>query len=306
MASEKKIFLFEEKPDLSRSAHFVLLVLRKQAPIVYFHKVPPQSRTLIHKYHFFFCFFGLFQPLTRPDYILASQKNKHSTYHTHTSLLLWHKAFVLDAIISFCANKYPCLTWLSIRLWRWHDNRKSLPGCSQGVQCGRPVPEAPNRVRLGVHQAHRQVRPVQPAKVQQGSAQVLRPRPRRLHARVALLPLYGHGVRRATAADHRARLLLRRSRQAQLHHTDEDLQYRLCVQVSSEDWKSAIQSHLFQSRPLSRRVIKVISHAAVVSYGNYCILSGYYYFQFSFLPINPLRFSSNTRSAEPVLRFFFF
>lgn len=162
------------------------------------------------------------------------------------------------------------------------------------MQRGRPVPEAPNRIRLGVHQAHRQVGPVQPAKVQQGSAQVLRPRPRRLHARAALLPLYGHGVRGAAAADHRAQLLLRRSRQAQLHHTDEDLQYRLCVQVRSEDCKTVIQSHLFQSRPLSRRVIKVISHAAAVSYGNYRVLSGYYYFQFGFLPINPPRFSSNT------------
>lgn len=67
--------------------------------------------------------------------------------------------------------------------------------------------------------------------MQQGSAQVFRPRPGRLHSRAALLPLHGHGLRGAPKADHRAQLLLRERGETQLPHTDEDLQRGLRMQV---------------------------------------------------------------------------
>lgn len=149
-------------------------------------------------------------------------------YGNHCRYGYWLSIWFVNIRTGFCMND--CLTLR--RFWLWYDISKSLPGCGQSLQHRRCVPETAHRVRINMHQAVYQVRHVQPVAVQQGPTAVLWPGAGGVHARAALLPLQRHGLLGETSTDHSPQLLLRGRRETQLPFPNEDLQGRLCVQVS--------------------------------------------------------------------------
>lgn len=119
------------------------------------------------------------------------------------------------------------------RLWSGPFNCKPVLGCGQSLQCGRPVPEAAHWICVSVYQDFRQIRPVQPFPLQQGSAPIFWPCAPWIHAWAALLSLQRYGMLWEKTPDHCAWLFIRNARKTQLPDADEELQSRLHLQVST-------------------------------------------------------------------------